>query len=424
MAGAGAAPALGGWPGAGAAAPAGLERCISLAGPGPLRSDGDMHDYRYHGNRAYVRDRSKTGWVKLWVSWHDLQRDFQPAGPAQSWRQLNAVRYGPGQPPMLRLLDRQIRAANDDGVRVILTPYQAFPLWASGAVAGERDASGRKQDIARLPTDLSPSGPWAWFIAHLLARYRRGAAPNPGGPQALGPPGFPGLDLGAATGNPSGAYVDALEVVNEPNLSFWPLADALPATAAMLRTAEELAASWWTGTDQFLLAGSLSDGDPRPGVATAFGEFTASLLGLLAGWQPRLYVGWAHHNYRDVEDPRRTSRVAELRRRLVKGGWNGGGPLRIYLTEGGHRVPGGSHNRPAALREQAAAITANAARMRAEPDVVLWTQHTIHDRDRPPGEMVEPFHSGLRDAPVITPDGLRLGRPRAAWSAWSGLPPS
>lgn len=52
-----------------------LRKCISLGGPGPLRQDDHPDDYRLWGNREYIRDLSGTAWVKLWVSWYDLQQE-------------------------------------------------------------------------------------------------------------------------------------------------------------------------------------------------------------------------------------------------------------------------------------------------------------------------------------------------------------
>src|SRR5439155_22892977 len=59
-----------------------LRKCISLGGPGPLRQDNHPDDYLRWGNREYIRDVSGTTWVKLWVSWHDLQQELgaAPAG--------------------------------------------------------------------------------------------------------------------------------------------------------------------------------------------------------------------------------------------------------------------------------------------------------------------------------------------------------
>src|SRR5688500_10302860 len=72
-----------------------MRKCISLGGPGPLRKDDDPDDYRLWGNRELIRE-SGTSWVKLWVSWQDLQGglDTAPARLARSWDHLNQAPNG------------------------------------------------------------------------------------------------------------------------------------------------------------------------------------------------------------------------------------------------------------------------------------------------------------------------------------------
>src|SRR5919201_703786 len=82
-----------------------LRKCISLGGPGSLRQDGHPDDYTQWGNREFIRDQSATRWVKLWVSWYDLQQELgtPPATRSASWRHLNTA---PGGQSWLRRLDR------------------------------------------------------------------------------------------------------------------------------------------------------------------------------------------------------------------------------------------------------------------------------------------------------------------------------
>ena len=102
-----------------------LQKAISFSGPQSLRSDDNPNDYRLWGNRDYVA-RSGTRWIKLWVSWYDLQEGYHPTSQAASWAQLD-------KSPNLSRLDAQVRGANADGVHVLLTLYQAFPTWAGDA---------------------------------------------------------------------------------------------------------------------------------------------------------------------------------------------------------------------------------------------------------------------------------------------------
>ena len=156
-----------------------LRKCISMGGPGPMRVDDSPDDYLLWGNREYIRD-SRTTWVKLWISWHDLQQELgaAPAGRVQSWEHLNSA---PGGQSWLRRLDRQVKAITNDRLGVILTLYQAFPTWANGATGV--DPVGRSKPAEqKVPLDLSANGPWGWFIGHLLARYKKGASVEPDRP--------------------------------------------------------------------------------------------------------------------------------------------------------------------------------------------------------------------------------------------------
>src|SRR3954468_14965277 len=266
-----------------------LAKGISLMGPQSLRSDGHPNDYRLWGNADYVTS-SHTSWVKLWVPWADLQEGYPQASLADSWRQLGSA---PGGASYLHRWDAQIRAANADGIKVILTLYQANPTWATGATGS--DPLSTKPAIQKLPLDLSPDGPWGWFVAPLSARYD--GSYNATGPHA------PGIGESAAVwrGNPAAAQIDALEVVNEPNLLYWPQEGIAENTATMIRSAEELSYRW--GRQPLLVPATSDHPDPgaaTPGVNTDWQTFTSAVLTAFAGWQPRVPVHWSHHNYKDV----------------------------------------------------------------------------------------------------------------------------
>src|SRR3954452_2803487 len=178
-----------------------LPKAISMSGPQPLREDNHPNDYRYWGNRQYFRD-SHTGWVKLWVSWYDLQQGYVATTRDGSWNNLTGSATGSAY---LRRLDGQIRAANDDHVGVIVTVYQAFPTWATGATGS--DPLSSKGPERKLPTNLSTTGPWAWFIGYLSARYN--GAYNASGPHKPAKR----ETTSAWYGNPSSARMDALEIL-------------------------------------------------------------------------------------------------------------------------------------------------------------------------------------------------------------------
>jgi hypothetical protein len=391
------------------AAPEGLRKCISLGGPGSLRFDDHPDDYRLWGNRQYIRDMSGTKWVKLWVSWYDLQQElaFPPLGRGDSWRHLNGA---PGGQGWLRRLDRQIRAVNDDRLGVILSIYHAYPAWASGAT-GPDPADPRKPLEQKLPVDVSAEGPWAWFVAYLLARYRKGVRRNPDGPEGL-PFGSISTGHDPLFGNPDGAAIDALEVCNEPNFLAWPQEGAIELTAQMIYTATQLSAVWG-GTP--ILAPATSDfpdattRTARGVTGTVWSDFTLGVLSALAGYRSPVPLRWSHHNYRDVRLG--TARAEDVLAMLSGARWESDvGPL--WLTEGGLNL-GERVRDPVARRFQAEAIERSFRRTMALPGVYLWTQHTISDKAG------NDFKSGLRDDFTW---GSGPGPARPAWSIWQDLP--
>jgi hypothetical protein len=366
-----------------------LRKCISLAGA-ITTLDPSPNDYRLFGNREYVRDLSGTRWVKLYVSWFHLQEELQPASRAESWGHLETA---PAGKSFLRVLDRQIRAVNDDarrapgGMGVLLTVYQSFPTWAGAARDTDPGRDGR--DLAtKLPNDLTTEGPWAWFLEHLIVRYRRG------GPR-----------------NPDGAYVDALEICNEPNLLFWPQQELELRLAAMIRTATALAERHG---GPHIVAPGTSDSDS--GRATDWRSFTDRLLGELArGPRPSAQFAWSHHNYLDVRDElsAEETRVREVIELLDRAGWPGG-DRRLWLTEAGvNMYP--DHERPATRELQARRIERNFLEMAKLPEVFMWTQHVINDVP------TNTFKSGLRDD---FRGAFGPGAKRPAWAAWASLPGS
>ncbi|MFL5842640.1 MAG: hypothetical protein ACJ77Z_19505 [Thermoleophilaceae bacterium] len=378
---------------------------ISMGGPQPLRQDNQPNDYRTWANRRYVED-SGTTWVKLWVSWYDLQHSYQPTSQADSWRDLDAA---PSGEAWLRRLDGQIKAANDDGIGVIVTVYQAFPTWASGATGP--DPLSSKGPERKLPVDLSANGPWGWFVGHLSARYN-------GSYNAIGPhaPGM-GETSAAWFGNPDRARADALEIVNEPNTLYWPMDDIVGVTARMIRSAEALSFAYGRQT---ILAPATSD-SPDPGAAGAgvsmdWEEFTSALLDELASFRPRVPVHWSQHNYMDVqyEDPAAASRAKQAIDLLYAKNWKGSAADRsLWLTEGGYNL-GSAWTDPAARADQASKIQKSFEAMRTIPDVFMWTQHGIDDING------NDFKSGLRDDFDYALEAPGAARP--SWWTWLTLP--
>lgn len=114
-----------------------LRKLISLGGCTALMP-GSVHDYRLWDNRADVRATGTT-WVKIWLAWDHVQGTHpRPTTLAESWAQLNVAQ--PGAPPGsgLAYLDAQMRAANRDGVGVVLCLEGAFPPGPPTVPASER----------------------------------------------------------------------------------------------------------------------------------------------------------------------------------------------------------------------------------------------------------------------------------------------
>ncbi|HMJ01289.1 MAG TPA: hypothetical protein VK506_00010 [Conexibacter sp.] len=378
---------------------------------------GDVNVYDDSlGVRGYLQGGPHpTTFIALWAIWPRLQ----PAAPSPFTREQALHDLGdPGGPAASQLaaLDAQIAQAKADGCEVALTLYQAFPAWAQPAAA----ALAAVVNEAHVPHDLSPDGPWAWFVAFLCARYARGGA-----------------------GNPAGAEIDWLQPMNEPNLTwepqrapFLPAGTIAGATAELSRTAAAVAAAT-PGGPGLLLPGA-SDVVGRAGTesgrGTPWDAFSAELLAHLQGWEPGVPVGWAHHNYADVkhgpeDDGRwRVERLLELQ---ADHGWP---EPSVWLTEGGYqfgvrrngwiapdverwvvdpaRTADPAH--PDVYAEQVARIRENWAAMARLP-VRVWTQYQVHDRD-------VRFQSGLRGPVRDTPAGrVAHDPPYPAYELWPQL---
>jgi len=350
--------------------------------------------------------------VALWLGWPTVQPSApQPFTREQAFADL-ASPAGPAA-QVLAALDAQIARANADRLEVALTLYQAFPDWtrAPGSAPGPAQ-------LAALPDDRSPDGPWAWLFAYLCTRYARDGA-----------------------GNPSGAQVDWLQPMNEPNLTWWPQrSPSYPggtiagAVAEMARTAAAVAAEIPRSPGLLLPATSDVVG-PASLHGTPWDVFTDELLAHLRGWQPGVAVGWAQHNYADVKlgpetDGRwRVERLLDLQRAHI---WP---EPSVWLTEGGYQFgvrragwiapnverwvvdpaktadPAGH---PDVYAEQAAAIKANWHAMARLP-VRLWTQYQLNDRD-------VRFQSSLRGPIRETPAGrIPCDPPYPAYALWPQL---
>jgi len=353
-----------------------------------------------------------TTFVALWLSWPAVQ----PLAPAPFTREqafADLANPSGSAAPTFAALDAQIARANADGLEVALTLYQAFPDWARAPNSAPAPAQ-----LAAVPDDRSPDGPWAWLIAYLSTRYAR-----------------------TGTGNPSGAQLDWLQPMNEPNLTWWPQrSPSYPAgtiagaVAEMARSAAEVAAEI-PGSPGLLLPATSDVVTVASPHGTPWDAFTDELLAQLRGWEPGVAVGWAQHNYADVKhgpeaDGRwRVERLLELQ---AAHEWP---EPSVWLTEGGYQfgvrragwiapdlerwvVDPAKTTDPVAhadvYAEQVAAIEANWQAMARLP-VRVWTQYQVNDRD-------VRFQSSLRGPVQDTPTGRLLhDPPYPAYTLWPTL---
>jgi hypothetical protein len=420
LAGAGAATALA-LAGCGERAqPLSAPRTAPVATPPPMRKGvsliGDVNVYDDTlGVRSYLRHGPHpTTFVSLWVLWPDVQPT--PPSPFTREQALHDL-VDPAAPGSAHLaaLDAQIAQANADGCEVALTLYQAFPAWTR-----RPDAPLPPPALAHrapVPADLTPNGPWAWFVAALCARYARGGI-----------------------GNPLGAEIAWLQPMNEPNLTWWPQRDAaLPggtiagAVAELARTAAAVAAAT-PGGPGLLLPATADVVSVASDRGTPWDVFSEELLLALSGWQPGVPVGWAHHNYADVKHGPQADGRWRVERLLELQAAHGWPEPSVWLTEGGYQFavrPDGQlapdldryvvdpartadPAHPDVYAEQVAKLRDNWAAMARLP-VRVWTQYQVHDRD-------VRFQSSLRGPVRDTPTGrIPCDPPYPAYDLWPTL---
>lgn len=406
-----------------------LRKCISISGTN--WQEGDYRE-RYVACRNYYNKQgtyrpnywkdSRATWLKLWVNWNSLQPDPPPSTDFYE----NAAVLNRG--PRIEELDEEIQAANADGIGVILSVFQAYPTWSSGyPTAAPYDYAPNMKG----PDDVDHDSPYGRFILWLLARYRYGAPLNTPGPR-----------VGAPIGNPKGAWIMAIEPVNEPNQNMWldtpdPVWDWTPIAvkaATMMKTARDLSNLIATAAPaipyrQYVLGPATSDSDrtrPIAGRTIPWEDFTTDVLQALSGWNPDpVYVGWSHHNYQDVRTAagNTVTRVERLRALLYNGGWKSASPQNkyIWLTEGGYHLgsnyssqsPGEKYDRQVSQSDRMEYIY---GRMVATPDVYMFTQFGMDDK------LGDSTKAHLRDDYNFPPPGSSgpgsQGAPRLLFWAW------
>jgi hypothetical protein len=403
---------------------AGLRRMVVL-GPSGTITPGSSHDYRQAANRRFFAETG-TRWVRMWADWPTLMPDA-----------------GGFVPAIIDSLDEQIALARRDGLRIVLTLYR-FPTWANGVdrmsqaqiddAAPDRMAEGgaatsAKSLLFKYPDDVSPASAWGDFVDRIASRY------------SAGNPARPSVD----------ATIDVLEIANEPNLQWWPQQGPSPTAnrfdpgdvvvhdvlMRMFATAKAIVARY--GNEPMLGGPGSADsvGDTR--LRTGYDTMATRLLTALSGdgFTAGARFAWTHHNYTDVTfdqgagttapDAARVSRTksfaADMRARLVAGGWAGWPAANpadpwIMLTEGGVTIQSIRNAQrwniqdAAAQRAKQAELVQRAwNRMATTPDgagIAVASNYLWYTDPN--------FDSGLCD--TLASGGAR----RPAYTTWGGLP--
>jgi hypothetical protein len=427
-----------------------MKKCIDITPNGVLHP-GSPQDYLWLRAQSWWEEiLVDTRYIRFWVDWPSLQPDAAYALGSAPSESLEAFR--------LVNLDAQIRAANLDGLNVILLPYR-YPQWANGTaqlvVGSLEDRLFEPENRVRGSSYL----PWFYDRTRALPsvkdlRYR--LPPDGHGPDSSWGRWVRAIFERWLADSDIHGRADVIEVCNEPNLQLWPQRgpsadtstiegrfEVVPgpsfrvnptptsemtvhrAVAEMMHTVAGYARAYHPKVRCF--APSTSDSDisatsayrssskfaATPYSATLSDPFVPRLLDELD--RTRFKGGprwrWSFHNYNDWEQA--LDRVSYLRA-LLAGRWRGktddaGDPV-LAATEGGcrlSRVPDRFPGLPPGevLAKQAAIISEGIQRFAAEDGVGagvrLLTQYTV---------CADPnFDTGLRE-----PDGTT----RPAWDAW------
>jgi hypothetical protein len=225
-------------------------------------------------------------------------------------------------------------------------------------------------------------------MLYLMLRYNGQVSSGPQAPPNQGPTG----------GNPHGAWISALEIVNEPNINKGIYGNdvIVCAVAQMITTIEALATFINAGGYRIpvLFAPALAD-VPRLGNRPPWDSWANDILSLLRdmGFRARVPMYWTHHNYDDIKS-NRFDRFERLFSLLTTYPWTGRGDKRaVWLTEGGCEIdyqlggtsertyspPGSQYRQDDDQVGQAKLIQSNFDKCRNHPSPQCWTTHQIHD---------------------------------------------
>lgn len=328
---------------------------------------------------------TRTTWVRIWVSWDHIA-PHAPNGvapqddTAPTWNGGTVKEH-------VAALDAQIAFARSKGINVMLTFYN-FPAWVNNVPQSY-------PNYRRLPPqDMSQT---SWYAQYLLWAMVRWSALNP---------------------NNNGAYCNAFEICNEPNLyELWPN-DPTPLyyyAGRQMVTAQKLQQQF--GIYSPVLAGpALGDDDrldtgPNLRGCRPFAEALCNYL-RSQGFVPSIYWMWTHHNYKDVINGNTTLAQAVRGKLMANSFWaaypNGDASRPyIYVTEGGSRLAdvGGDRN----LQATTVSTAYNACHSDASGAGIGMFANYLDVGGGDPK-----FDTGLRDAPSLAP--------RPLYATWAGFP--
>lgn len=375
-------------------------KMLSLAGHDVIQhpdnaAGAHINDYNYFGNRTDVLAWQGSHWLRPWVSWYDCQQNFwaQYGRLPTGWEE--TFNYLSGTSPTrdyFAHLDHIIGQANADGVPVILVNDARTPTWSKNANPNgawvpwtASEANTGKGPEYKFPDNLDAASPWGIWIIYLICRYRAGVAARGDGS---------GPTSSNIYGNPYGAAVYGLEIINEPNAQkdqgCWPLDGyAGCRVATMMKSARDNAVfHGWNNTGQVLVGPATAD-KPDDIVINGTREtmsylnFTNAVLDNVQGWNPApLYFAWSHHNYRDTTNGNCTY-LDTVRSRLIARNWKTVAEGNVWLTEGGrpYDVTGKTAAEITAQEnDQNAKVQSMWGQLKQRSWALVWTQHTINDR--------------------------------------------
>ncbi|MDQ3936350.1 MAG: hypothetical protein M3340_17155 [Actinomycetota bacterium] len=325
-----------------------MRKCISL---GPAGQGGANNQFAYSfepspgdfPNRRFFAE-TNTKWIRLWADWKVLQ----PASTTPL----------DGSNTVLAHLDKEIRRANEDGLKVMLVMYRV-PTWV--AAANQYGA----------PDNVSTTGPWGNWLRFLYGRYKGDAFPR----------------------------IHILEVVNEPNYQFLQRTDTVAKVISMFRTATSISQEH---THKLFLGGpALADAPAGTLGATHWPTFMDQMAA--TGFRAHSKFIWTHHNYGDVEDNSGSTVGARDRVGWWTGYDEGEGPI-VFGSEGGGRMArlGGNEI------TQRDRVVSKYNNLKGQRQIGMQSNYLMMDP-------AANDYSGLR-RPYETG-----GAPRAVYSPWGGL---